>query len=171
MISRMSPNKLIDGMIAAALDAADPAQVVKNGLTEVEITADRIFLVSVGKAAVAMADAAVRQFGGRIVDGVVTSKLAAEHPSVAPIPDHFTYFQAGHPIPDERSIYATQTIREMLMETTAADHVLCCISGGASALLTAPVLPLSQWQALNAPSSIAAVRSMRSTLSASSLMR
>lgn len=136
-------------MITAALNVADPAHVVKNGLADVEITADRIFLVSVGKAAVAMATAAVEQFGEQLVSGVVTSKLAADHPTISAIPDHFTYFQAGHPIPDERSIRATKTIREMLAETTAADHVLCCISGGASALLTAPVLPLAQWQALN----------------------
>jgi glycerate 2-kinase len=46
--------------------------------------------------------------------------------------------QARHPIPDQRGIHGTERILELLKETDKDDLVICVLSGGGSALLTAP---------------------------------
>ncbi len=144
-----NPIETIHAMIAAAIEAADPAKLVADNLRATALGGERIFLISVGKAAVAMATAAHETLGERIVTGAVISKLGDDHAAVTALPDHLPHFQAGHPIPDARSTAATNYVRQLLEKTTADDLVLCCISGGASALLTAPVLTLPQWRELN----------------------
>jgi hydroxypyruvate reductase len=44
---------------------------------------------------------------------------------------------------------ATAAVRELLADSREDELVVCLISGGTSALLTEPVLPLNQWQQLN----------------------
>ena len=46
---------------------------------------------------------------------------------------------AGHPLPDARSLAAGQRVLELLSRLTPNDLLICLISGGASALMTAPV--------------------------------
>jgi glycerate-2-kinase len=49
---------------------------------------------------------------------------------------------AGHPLPDERGVIATENLCRVL-ELNASDPVICLISGGASSLLVAPSPPLT----------------------------
>ena len=51
--------------------------------------------------------------------------------------------EAGHPIPDQRGVAATQEIVNLLSSVRADDLVFCLISGGGSALLTAPAAGLT----------------------------
>jgi hydroxypyruvate reductase len=46
--------------------------------------------------------------------------------------------QAGHPIPDERSVRVTERMVGLLKQATADDLILCLLSGGGSALMVAP---------------------------------
>ena len=46
--------------------------------------------------------------------------------------------EAGHPIPDENGLIATQQVVSLLRETTTEDLVINLISGGGSALLWSP---------------------------------
>jgi hydroxypyruvate reductase len=66
--------------------------------------------------------------------------------------ENIPFFNSGHPIPDDVGLQATQMITEILARTTADDHVIALISGGASALLPAPAqgISLADKQALNA---------------------
>ena len=139
-----SPKDVIYQMIEAALQAADPARAVQEQLANRPIEHERVFIVSVGKASVAMAQAACAALGKRVVAGVVISKGES-----AELPPNIQHFQGGHPIPDQRSVAATRAVLSMLENTTDSDYVLCLISGGASALLTDPLLSLSQWRELN----------------------
>ena len=50
--------------------------------------------------------------------------------------------EAGHPIPDQAGINATETIIQLLRRTQESDLILCLVSGGASALLSCPVVGL-----------------------------
>lgn len=64
-------------------------------------------------------------------------------------------YEASHPIPDERSVMATNKILELLEDvnnstdtittttTTRKTLVICCISGGGSSLFCAPIPPLT----------------------------
>ena len=50
-------------------------------------------------------------------------------------------WEAGHPIPDEAGLAATEEILSWARETRAEDAVILLLSGGASALHWAQLLP------------------------------
>jgi hydroxypyruvate reductase len=144
----------IELLAKIVINAADPGRLLKNHLTLTENKLDiegkayspsAVFLVSVGKAAVSMAQTAAEQLDGLIKVGIVIAKASAA-PS---LPTNLTYYQAAHPIPDQRSVDAASAVKTLLSQTTKDDLVLCLISGGTSALLTRPILPLANWQRLN----------------------
>jgi hydroxypyruvate reductase len=56
--------------------------------------------------------------------------------------------RGGHPLPDAGSLAGTKAIVDLLADVGPDDAVLCLISGGASALLTQPLLPLEDWRKL-----------------------
>ncbi len=49
----------------------------------------------------------------------------------------------GHPLPDERSVAATERLLQFLVQRTADEEVIFLLSGGASALMGAPLSPLT----------------------------
>jgi hydroxypyruvate reductase len=147
----------LDDWIAASLTAANPTyllqsriQLDENGLVlgqyrHAPLTG-RIFLISVGKAAVAMSQPLLTLLDDRLTGGVIISKA---EPSPANLPHKVQFFQGGHPTPTEASVKAGAAVRRLLRDATADDLVICLISGGASALMTAPRISLDNWRALN----------------------
>ncbi len=126
----------------AALAAADARHAVTRILRTNPIPAqkyDRIFMVAVGKAAASMAAAVQQNLGHRLTDGIVVTKHghATEH-----LPG-LTTFEAGHPVPDAQGVAAAASVESLLRELNAQDLLIAAISGGASALLPAPVAPLT----------------------------
>lgn len=138
-------------LVAAAIRGGEPGNLVYGWLEREGWGAFRskqrgkLYLLAVGKAAVPMSRAALAWLGERVEAGVVVSK--GGRPLGLPASIH--YFQAGHPLPNEESLRAGIAIAHLLKQTTKNDSVLCLISGGASALLSQPRLPLAQWQELN----------------------
>jgi hydroxypyruvate reductase len=141
----------------AALEAAEPQAAVLRQLRSDGRTLiagreryrltdiDRIFVVGAGKAGAAMASAVERLLGRRITDGLVN------------VPDGVTarvrrirLQQARHPLPDQRGVEGAKQIAAMAQSAGERDLVICVISGGASALLPAPVpgLTLEQKQTI-----------------------
>jgi hydroxypyruvate reductase len=55
----------------------------------------------------------------------------------------FESWEAGHPLPDQRGLLATQRLLEWLEQVKAPRHLLVLLSGGASSLLVAPAPPLN----------------------------
>ena len=147
----------IMSMIEAAVAAVDPylstrdaLEIEGNRLTAADQTFDlgsgRLFIIAVGKAAVPMATAAAEILADALYAGVAVTK-AGQSESV-PHPQVQTLF-AAHPVSDERSVEAAESVQGLLAQTTAADFVLFLISGGASALCTLPMVPLAAWQTLS----------------------
>lgn len=97
----------------------------------------RVTLVGAGKAGAPMARAAVDILGDRLKDGLVVVKEGytggVQH--VGPV----RILEAGHPVPDARSVQAGKAVGELLRQNTEEDLVICLISGGGSALLVSPV--------------------------------
>lgn len=136
----------VTDVLAAALEAADPATAVQRFLrrdgarlivgeqTYALDAGGRVLLVAVGKAAAAMATAAATILGDRLTRGVVVVKDAP--PALAP---RLEVYVGGHPVPDATSVEAAQAVADLLADTTADDLVVTLISGGGSALLTLPV--------------------------------
>jgi glycerate 2-kinase len=100
---------------------------------------NRMFLVGAGKAAVQMAASVEEIVGTRLTRGMVVTKQG--HATV-PL-NRVEIIEAGHPIPDQAGVRASGTIRALLRELNARDLVLVAISGGASALLSAPAEPIT----------------------------
>ena len=146
----------IQKIVTAAVQAADPARLVAQHLAlqgdmlflpdvAHDLSKDSVKLVAIGKAAIPMAQEAIALMGKHISAGVIASKL----PAPGEWPDTIQFFRSAHPVPDRQSVAAGEAIEQLLAGTTPEDLVLCLISGGASALVCLPRLPLEDWQALN----------------------
>lgn len=126
----------------AALRAVDPHKLVQAHCEFISATYSRercnkLYLVSFGKAAFAMtralAESPIRDI---ITRGIVITKYAHAPGTLA---GNIEIFEAGHPVPDEEGLAATKQVIEMLQKGDRQTLVLCLISGGGSALLTAPL--------------------------------
>jgi hydroxypyruvate reductase len=60
----------------------------------------------------------------------------------------YTVLEGGHPVPDVRSLEAGQRVLEFVSSLGEEDTLVCLISGGGSALVTAPYVPLEDLQTL-----------------------
>ena len=137
--------EILDG----ALNEVDPDQAVRRALRPQEdgwdiagvqigrATVDRVRLLAFGKAAPAMARAAVDVFRNVEVIGLVASN------HLEPIPEGLNLWITGHPLPDQQSAAAARAALDLLEDADQRDLVLCLISGGGSALLELPVAGIS----------------------------
>ena len=128
----------------AALNAANPSTCIRNfvqangdnslcvGGKSLEISG-RLIVVGAGKASARMAQVIEEILGSHITVGLVVTKYGHSLPL-----HRIKLVEAGHPIPDNAGNRAALDTRELLRGLTANDIVLCLISGGASALWTAP---------------------------------
>ncbi|MGY6536680.1 MAG: glycerate kinase type-2 family protein [Pararhodobacter sp.] len=117
-----------------ALQAADPGAAVRRSLGTVPLPAGRIWLLALGKAARAMADAALPMLAGRVADALVVTNAG----NAAPLAGA-RVMVAGHPVPDAGGLAAADAVDAMLARVGPGDVVLVLISGGGSAMLPAPV--------------------------------
>jgi hydroxypyruvate reductase len=143
----------------AALKAVDPAEAVRkhlaltdnlltvsvpHGVTQTYdlTTFKRILVVGGGKAGAPMAAATVDILGERLTGGTVLIKRqhTLDDPTAT---GPLKIIEAGHPIPDRAGLQGAQQITGLLQNATERDLVLCLISGGGSALMTAPVTGIS----------------------------
>jgi glycerate 2-kinase len=95
-----------------------------------------IRMVSVGKAAIEMAETAAEILGGTKLRGIVVSPSPANTSLQG-----LEYFRAGHPYPDEQSRRAAEAVLAFLEKCSPDELVLFMISGGGSALLEKPLDP------------------------------
>lgn len=123
--------------MGAALQAALPDTAVAKALEAAQFGTGRLVLVAAGKAAWQMASAALEQLGSRIDSGVVVTKYGHSKGPLA----NLDIYEAGHPVPDEKSFRATQAAIEAVSGLTAEDTVLFLLSGGGSALFEKPLIP------------------------------
>ena len=125
-------------ILSAALEAVDPYIAVQKNLPPLE---GRIFGLGIGKAAVPMMDALAARVP--IASGLAVTKFAPRGTST-----QYTIIEGGHPIPDARSLYAGEKVLEFVSSLHEEDTLVCLISGGGSALVTSPYVPLEELQTL-----------------------
>jgi glycerate 2-kinase len=153
----------VDQIVGAAVTAADPEAAVNRHLrrddrhllvgdtpepSRIDLDEGRLFLVAVGKAAVPMARSALKTIGDDLDGGVVLAKSGERDWEAETRDWPVGLYQGAHPVPDETSLAGTKAILELLEHTQANDTVICLISGGASSLLTQPLVPLPDWRKL-----------------------
>lgn len=93
----------------------------------------KLYVVGAGKAAAAMAAAFEEYYEGEL-EGVVVTRYGHNCPT-----KQISVREAAHPIPDLAGQKAVQEIIAVLKTATPDDLVICLLSGGGSALLSAPV--------------------------------
>jgi len=131
-INRFATHSLKDARIlrilSAALEAVDPFKAVQRHLPNID---GRVYGLGIGKAALPMMDA----LAGRIpfAGGLAVTKFASGLSR-----NLYTVMEGGHPMPDARSLYAGQRVLEFVSSLHEDDTLVCLISGGGSALVTAP---------------------------------
>ena len=122
-----------DAIVRASIQAVLPDEAIRRALAEFRPGPGRTLLVAAGKAAWQMAKAAVDTLG-QVDGGVVVTKY--DH-VIGSIPGVDCY-EAGHPVPDNGSFFATARALELVQGLTADDTVLFLLSGGGSALFEQP---------------------------------
>ncbi len=125
-----------------AIDSCLPEEGVRKALKQIAPEGN-IILVAVGKAAFSMAKAAVEEL--EVKEGILISKYGH-----IPYPlENIECLEAGHPLSDENTLKATQKAIDLVKDLSEEDTVLFLLSGGASALFEAPLIPLEELIRLN----------------------
>jgi hydroxypyruvate reductase len=147
---RRTRRVIAQNILKAALAAVDPvaavrAHVQRNGSNldvdgrTYDLSRFRdVYVVGGGKGSAPMALAIEEILDDRIADGVVSVKYGYTVPT-----KQIRIEQAGHPIPDDGSVRATERIIQLLQKADERDLVIALLSGGGSALLVAPTPGIS----------------------------
>lgn len=132
-------------ILGAGLAAADPQAAVSDALDAQEAQGgglpDRVFVLSAGKAAGAMSQAALSVLGERVAGGLVVSKHANDVPE-AVLRSRLEVLYAAHPEPDESGVEAAHRIAGLAESLKKGDTLIVLLSGGASSLLADPAPPV-----------------------------
>lgn len=138
----IDPGGFLRGLFSAAVAAADPALAVPRFLPE--RPKGRLVVVGAGKASAKMAQAVETAWGP--CEGIVIVPYRSSLPTLG-----IEIVEARHPVPDAAGAAAAARILDMVSTLGPDDMALCLISGGGSALLTAPAgdLTLDDKQAVN----------------------
>lgn len=96
-----------------------------------------VFLVGIGKASLPMSRAAAELLDKDLTRGIIILKKGTPLGAAKP-PGKIHILEGGHPLPDQDSLTATQEVIQLLKSSKENDLVIFLISGGGSALLSAP---------------------------------
>ena len=139
----LSARAFLRRLFDAAIAAADPAKLIPRHLPAAP--KGRTIVVGAGKASAAMARAFDEHWTGEL-SGLVVTRYGHSAPC-----KRIEIVEAAHPVPDARGEAAARRILELVRGLTEDDLVVALISGGGSALLSAPAegLSLADKQAVN----------------------
>lgn len=143
MIDARSPAIFLRALFDRAVEAADPMRSLARYLPQ--RPRGRVIVVGAGKASARMAEAVEAAWGP--CEGLVITRYGYARPCRG-----IEIVEAAHPVPDRAGLEATARMLGLLRGLGPDDFVLALISGGASALLVAPVegVTLAEKQSVNA---------------------
>ncbi len=136
MTIRDDANQIIDEAIQASL----PDAAVKDALNQMDLPEENIYIVAIGKAAWQMAKTAELVLGKRITKGIVITKYEHSYGELESI----EIYEAGHPVPDNSSIVATERAIQLVSGLQKEDVVILLISGGGSSVFEKPLIPYAE---------------------------
>jgi hydroxypyruvate reductase len=140
------------GCLSAGVERADPARATREAVAVVEDDAggsvlvvgddryslsgvERVVVLGGGKGSDRVAATLVDELAGRVTDGVVVVDEPTPDVDCGPV----TVRVGDHPVPSERGVAGAQAVRALAASADASTLVLAVVTGGASALLPAPV--------------------------------
>ena len=153
-------------IVRKAINASMPDEAVISALKEKHFPG-RVILISIGKAAWQMANAALSCLEVPPVKGVVVTKYGHSKGSLREI----DIYEAAHPVPDENGIIGCEAAIRAVSGLNESDTVLLLLSGGGSALFEKPLVPLDVLQditdqLLRRAADISEINTIRKRLSA-----
>ena len=129
-------------ILVSSFNAVEPGMAVKKYLHENDLPiAQRIYALGLGKAACAMAEALADEI--ELTDTLIITKHASPL-TIEPV----SVIEGNHPIPGSASISAGLAALKFVSKLAPDDLLVCLISGGGSALMAAPRVPLADLQSL-----------------------
>ncbi len=129
-------------ILTVAFNSVKPDIATKKYLQENPLPlSKRLFVFGLGKASCAMMYALSDE--KRLVDALIITKHASPL-TFGPV----TVIEGNHPVPGMASLHAGATALKFVSQLTKDDLLLCLISGGGSALMTAPYTSLDDLQSL-----------------------
>ncbi|MBN2384513.1 DUF4147 domain-containing protein [bacterium] len=138
-------------LIKKAIEAVEPTRLVRQYLDELQAGEPDFYLsyfgpndrpvlvLGAGKAVTGMTAGLMARLDHRPVSGVIIGPENASNHEYGTI----TYFQGGHPLPDENGASGVQRMIKTIRSSGPETDVIVLISGGASVLMTSPVPPFS----------------------------
>ena len=139
---RFSTHSLTDPrvkrILSAALNAVDPVEAVRRNLPQVS---GRVYGLGIGKASIPMLTALAEAIP-------LSGALAISKHASSSDRSLFPVILGGHPVPNLESLRAGEAALELVSALGEEDTLVCLISGGGSALMTAPLVPLEEMQTL-----------------------
>jgi hydroxypyruvate reductase len=128
-------------IISSAFNAVHAGKAVKEFLRKNPLPkAKRVYAFGLGKAACAMTSALADSTP--LADILIITKYASSAPASA------TVIEGNHPVPGEASLAAGRAALQFVSRLAPDDLLVCLISGGGSALMAAPIIPLDELQKL-----------------------
>ncbi|XP_059184749.1 glycerate kinase [Centropristis striata] len=161
-LCKMSMDSRARMMFAAAVEAVHPDTVVRQAIERKEDSIminghkftlkHNLHLVGFGKAVLGMAAEAERILGDHLVKGIISVPHDIQQTLKQHGKDHLLLKEnsrikvmegAKHNLPDADAQKAAEEIKQLTSELTENDLLLVLISGGGSALLPAPIPPIT----------------------------
>lgn len=129
-------------IISSAFNAVHAGAAVTRFLRAHPLPASkRVFALGLGKAAPAMTTALADLIP--LTDMLIITKHAPDS-----APEFAAVILGNHPVPGEDSLKAGRAALRFVSQLTPDDLLVCLISGGGSALMSAPIIPLDELQKL-----------------------
>ncbi len=139
------------GIVEAALSAVEPDRLLEgvfersggemriDGRTYDLDAVEEVYVIGAGKGAGALTAVVLERLGGDVSESIVVEKDASTIDSAERgASGDVTVLETGHPIPTRASREAADRVLDLADRAGPDDLVICCITGGASALLAAP---------------------------------
>ncbi|KAM8757487.1 glycerate kinase isoform 1-T1 [Acanthopagrus schlegelii] len=174
-LCKMSMDSRARGVFAAAVEAVQPDTVVRQSIERKKDSViidghkftlkHNLHLVGFGKAVLGMAAEAERIVGDHLVKGVISVPHGIQQTLQQHGKGHLLLKEnsrikviegAKHNLPDADAQKAAEEIRQLASGLTEEDLLLVLISGGGSALLPAPIPPISLQEKLDVTRKLAA---------------
>jgi len=145
----MTARKFLESLFTTAVAAAHPQTCLPKHLPPPP-AAGRLIILAAGKAAGSMTEVAERHYLQKNFSAERFSGLAVTRHGYARPTQKIPVVEAGHPMPDEAGVAATDRVLALADAAGANDLVLVLMSGGASAnwIAPAPGLDLAQKRAV-----------------------
>lgn len=138
----LTARELAIAVHAAAVQGVDPRSATRSGVSARLTSRAPFWIIALGKAAGAMADAAaevLREHNADLAGGII---VAPEH---APAPHPRVITVAGdHPVPSINSRHASDLVAQVVEQIRGTGTVFVLLSGGATSLVAAPVPGVSE---------------------------